>query len=83
MQSRVVPIGNSHVIRIPKQLLEQSGISGEVELEVREGQIIIRATRQPRAGWDAAFREMADHGDDILRDTAASATAWDAAEWEW
>ena len=34
MRARVVKIGNSQGIRIPKPLLEQTGITGDVELEV-------------------------------------------------
>jgi antitoxin MazE len=83
VKARIVRIGNARGIRIPKPLLEQSGISGEVELEARRGQIIIRGVRHPHAGWEAAFREMAEQRDDILSDSAASATAWDTTEWEW
>ncbi|HWK89401.1 MAG TPA: AbrB/MazE/SpoVT family DNA-binding domain-containing protein [Longimicrobium sp.] len=83
MRARVVRIGNSRGIRIPKPMLEQSGIEDEVDLEVEDGQIVIRAFRHPRAGWDAAFAEMAKRGDDELLDGAAAPSAWDEEEWEW
>ncbi|HET7273824.1 MAG TPA: AbrB/MazE/SpoVT family DNA-binding domain-containing protein [Longimicrobiaceae bacterium] len=59
-------IGNSKGIRLPKLLLQESGLDEEVELEVEDGQIIIRSPERPRAGWPAAFREMARNGDDAL-----------------
>jgi hypothetical protein len=39
ISGRVVKIGNSQGIRIPKLLLEQSGIQEKVNLEARNGQI--------------------------------------------
>jgi antitoxin MazE len=83
MRTRVVKIGNSKGIRIPKPLLEQSGIADEVDMEIEDGQIVIRAVRHPREGWDAAFAEMAHRGDDRLLDDVPSTSTWDEEEWEW
>ncbi|HYW11062.1 MAG TPA: AbrB/MazE/SpoVT family DNA-binding domain-containing protein [Longimicrobium sp.] len=83
MRARVVKIGNSRGIRLPKPMLEQSGIGDEVELEVEAGQIVIRAVRHPREGWDVAFAEMARRGDDKLLDDVPSTSTWDEEEWEW
>ena len=51
MKTRIVPIGNSQGIRIPKVLLEQVGLKGEVELSVDGDSLIIRPAASPRAGW--------------------------------
>jgi antitoxin MazE len=84
MRTRIVRIGNSHGIRIPKPILEATGLSDEVQLEVAEGQLIVRPARGPRQGWDASFREMAERGDDRLLDAEAiEASGWDEDEWEW
>jgi antitoxin MazE len=83
MRARVVKIGNSKGVRIPKPMLEQSGIGDEVELEAEDGHIVIRAIRHPREGWDAAFAEMARRGDDKLLDDVPSTSTWDEEEWEW
>ena len=42
MKTRIVPIGNSQGIRIPKPLLEQAGLSGEVEIRALDGTLVIR-----------------------------------------
>jgi antitoxin MazE len=81
MKARIVRIGNSQGIRIPKPLLEQSGLHEEVELEVQNGQIVIRPAAHPRQGWDAAFQQMAKQGDDELLDPEVSSD-WDGEEWE-
>lgn len=84
MKARLIRIGNSQGIRIPKPLLEQTGLSGEVEISVKDHSLVIRAARKPRAGWDAAFREMAKRGDDALLDAdVGSLSSWDQEEWEW
>ncbi len=84
MKTRIVPIGNSQGIRIPKPLLEQTGLSGEVEISAEDGTLVIRPVRRPRAGWAAAFQEMARRGDDAsLDDAAPSLSDWDEGEWEW
>jgi len=84
MRVRIVKIGNSQGIRIPKPVILQAGITGEVELNVEENRLIISSVDRPRAGWAEAFRNMAKRGDDVLLDGDVSyASRWDAEEWEW
>ena len=84
MKTRIVPIGNSQGVRIPKPLLEQTGLSGEVEISAEDNALVIRPAKRPRASWAAAFREMARRGDDALLDgEAPSLSDWDEGEWEW
>lgn len=82
MKTRIVPIGNSRGVRIPKPLLEQTGLDGEVEIQARNGSLIITQARKPREGWAEAFAEMARRGDDALLDPEIP-TTWDLTEWEW
>jgi antitoxin MazE len=42
-----VQIGNSQGVRIPKPLLEEAGLAGDVELHAEDGRIVI-ASPQPR-----------------------------------
>lgn len=84
MKTRIVKIGNSQGIRIPKLLLERSNLVEEVELEAQDNRIIIRASKQPREGWEKAFRAMAERGDDELLDKRLHAqTRWDGDDWQW
>lgn len=84
MRTRIVKIGNSQGVRIPKLLLERSNLAEEVELEAEDNRIIIRSTRQPRQDWEQAFRAMAKRGDDALLDEHSPAqTRWDEDEWQW
>jgi antitoxin MazE len=84
LRTKLIKIGNSQGIRLPKTLLEQSGILGEVEIELQPEGIMIRpiAPPQARSGWEKAFAEMNAIGDDRLLDEP-TATAWEETEWEW
>ena len=84
MRTRIIQIGNSQGIRIPKPVLEQTGLEGEVELEVQDRQITIKPIGHPRQGWSEAFRQMAEQQDDVLLDPDETGqTAWDQDEWQW
>ena len=84
MRGKIVRIGNSRGIRIPKPLLEQTGLIGEVEIAVEGNALVIRPVQRPRQGWAKAAEEMATQGDDTLLDgDVALRTDWDAEEWQW
>ena len=84
MRARVIKIGNSKGLRIPKPILEQTGIMDDVEIEVEKNQIIIRPVKDVREGWDDAFKLMSQKGDDklIIEDDNIS-HSWDEEEWQW
>ena len=84
MKTRIVRIGNSQGIRIPRPLLEAAGLEGEVVLTAERGLLVVRPARAPRAGWSEAFAEMALRGDDMLLDAAPpTLSEWDEEEWQW
>ena len=84
MRTRIIRIGNSQGVRIPKSLLDQSGLMDEVDLEVEDGKIVLRAPENPRAGWEEAFALMHERGDDVLLDgDQLGSSSWDEEEWEW
>jgi len=64
---KVVAIGNSRGIRIPKAILAQCEISDAVHLVVEGQQIVLTPAQvEPRAGWHEAAERMARRGDDRL-----------------
>lgn len=83
MRASIIRIGNSHGVRIPKVLLEQSRLGTEVELEVEDDKIVIRSAAHPRKGWGEQFQAMAESGDDELLDQEVNLSSWDKDEWEW
>jgi antitoxin MazE len=79
MKLKLVHIGNSRGIRLPKAVIEQCGLSGDIDLEVSEGQVILRPARRPRTGWAEAFRKA---GPSPLLDPETP-TEFDHTEWTW
>jgi antitoxin MazE len=82
IKARIVRIGNSQGIRIPKLLLEQAQLPAEVELYAEPGRLLVRAARRPRDGWAEAARAMRARQQDGLLDEP-TATAFDVEEWTW
>lgn len=79
MKTRLVRIGNSRGLRLPKPLLDQVGLEDEVEIRIEAGALIIAPAASPRAGWAEA---AAKYGPSGLLD-APAATRFDDAEWAW
>jgi antitoxin MazE len=82
MKARIVRVGNSRGIRLPKPLLELAGLREEVEIHAEPGRIVIESAARPRSGWADAARRMATEGDDGLLDQPTR-TRFDAEEWTW
>ena len=84
VKTHIIKIGNSQGIRIPKLLLQQVGLSNEVEVEAQPGQLVIRPLALARRDWEQAFQAMNTQGDDHLLDPEPLVlTAWEANEWAW
>lgn len=83
-RARLIAIGNSRGVRIPKPFIQQAGLGDEVDLQVSDDAIVIRSSRRPRTGWAAAFAQMAKRQDDRLLDRRASwGNKFDKADWQW
>ncbi|MBN1362817.1 MAG: AbrB/MazE/SpoVT family DNA-binding domain-containing protein [Sedimentisphaerales bacterium] len=68
---RLIRIGNSKGIRLPKAVIEQAGLHDEIEMEIKDGRVILSSARPARAGWEGAARACHDAGHDDLGE-------WDA-----
>ncbi len=81
-RTRIVRIGNSRGIRVPKGLLDQAQLPEDVELQAERGRLVVRAARGPRAGWVEAAKAMRTRADDQLLD-APTPTRFDDKDWQW
>ena len=82
MKAKIIRIGNSRGIRLPKPLIDQVGLAEEVDLEVRDGKIVISPSARVRSGWAVAALALADRREDSLLDSFVP-THFDDQEWEW
>mgnify|MGYP006286234199 FL=1 len=83
VKAKVVRIGNSKGIRIPKTILEQCHINDEVELETRDDCLIIKSPHSVRENWETRFKEMRKNEDDVMFVKEDVSKEWDEEEWEW
>lgn len=82
MKTQIIKIGNSKGIRIPKALIEQSNLDGEVELIVVDEGLLIKSSDKPRTNWEKAFKEMSENDEDelIIKD---SSNNFEKENWQW
>jgi antitoxin MazE len=81
MKARLVRIGNSRGIRLPKAIIEQVGLDDEVELRVEEQRLVILPVARPRAGWGEAIQAMGAEPANPL--DPSTTTRFDETEWQW
>ena len=82
MKAKLIPIGNSRGIRLPKPLIQVAGLKKEVDINIRNGEIVIRPIEKARSGWGEAAKRLHDQKDDALLDKNNS-THFDETEWKW
>ena len=81
MVLKVVRIGNSRGVRLPRKVLDRCRVADAVTLEIRGRRIILTPLlRKPREGWNEAAKAMhAGGGDRLLIPDALT----DDADWVW
>jgi antitoxin MazE len=63
MNTRLIRVGNSQGIVLPKKLLQQYHLTGEVDLRpTPEGLLIAPVTTPRRQDWDARFQQALAQG---------------------
>ena len=82
MKTRIVRIGNSQGVRIPKPLIAAAGLDEDVEFQIVEAGILIANARSVRVGWEEAAAQMRAAGSDRLLDLPES-SEFDRTEWIW
>jgi antitoxin MazE len=82
MKTKIVRIGNSRGVRIPKPLLEEAGLGEVVELRITERGLVLERVGQVREGWEDAARS---HGVSNASpdDDPFLSNVFDDTEWEW
>ena len=72
MQAKLVKIGNSFGVRLPKTVIDTCGFSSDLELNVKGKSVVLTADKQPRQGWQEA-----------IQDEINSKPLRYLGEWEW
>jgi antitoxin MazE len=82
MKTKLIPIGNSRGIRIPKPMIKEANLLDDVEIKVIEGSIIITSLGKIRNGWSEYAKELNKREEDklIINETT---NKFDDNEWNW
>lgn len=81
MKARLIRIGNSRGVRIPKAVIDQVGLGGDIELQVQGNRVVITAASPPRTGWAVAAKQLATESRGLL--DVLSPTCFDENQWRW
>jgi len=82
LKARLIRIGNSRGLRLPKPLISEAGLEEEGEVHVRDGALIITSAARPRTGWAEAAKRIHERHEDTLADRPAD-TEFDKKQWQW
>jgi antitoxin MazE len=78
---KVVPIGNSRGVRLPKATLAKYSIKESVLLEERPEGILLRSKNDKRLSWEETFKDMAREREDWNDLEPAIADGLDKETW--
>ena len=82
VELKLVRIGNSRGVRLPKAVIERYQIKDALVLEAREEGLLLRGTLDKRMTWEETFRDMARENEDwgdfdsTVGDGIAAAEKW-------
>lgn len=84
METKLIKIGNSYGVRIPKSLINQYGLKTEIDIEPTANGILISSKKKAREGWAERIDEAikADHlpDDELLEGFTDDFTE---NQWQW
>jgi len=64
IELKVVAIGNSRGVRLPKAVLDKYAIKEELVLEERADGLLLRSRSDKRLSWEDTFKDMAKERED-------------------
>jgi antitoxin MazE len=81
MEVSLINVGNSKGIILSKTIIEKYGFVEKIELVMKQDHLELKPVKPPRQGWDEAFKEMHEKGEDrLLDDDVLDDDLWE--EWK-
>jgi len=81
LELKVIQIGNSRGVHLPKTVLDKYAIRDAVVVEEREDGLLLRSKRDRRLSWEDTFRDMAREREDWSDLDATLPDGLDKAPW--
>lgn len=83
MKVPIIKIGNSTGIEIPQSVLDDYMIKDEVELVLKNNEISLKPSRNPREGWSELFEKETRKEEIEEEKFSFIKTKFDDEDWEW
>ena len=86
MNTKIIAIGNSQGVRLPKTVLRRAGLElgTPLTIDVQSGsRVVLTPNRHPREGWEEAFRRHPPRKSDYPWREVSPTLASDDKEWTW
>ena len=64
VELKIVAIGNSRGVRLPKEIIERYAIEDTIVLEAREEALVFRNKHDKRLSWEDTFKETTRERED-------------------
>ena len=80
IELKIVAIGNSRGVRLPKEIIERYAIEDTIVLEICEDALVFRNKRDKRLSWEDTFKDMAREREDRSGFEGTIADGLDPAE---
>ena len=78
---KVVAIGNSRGVRLPKEILSKYAFGDSVVMEQREEGVLLRSKKDKRLSWEETFKDMAREKEDWSDLDAAAGDGLEDLPW--
>lgn len=82
MKGKLVRIGNSRGVRLPRAVIEEAGLREDLEIRIEGRTVVLSSPARVREGWTDAARKLVDRGEADLLDLPSENT-FDREDWEW
>lgn len=83
MQSKLVPIGSSRGIRIPKMLIEKYHLQDGIDITEQKNGLLIQPKQALRSGWAEQFAALAKQETTSFEEWMSADNTFDEEGWEW
>ncbi len=84
METKLIKIGNSFGVRLPKSLIQQYELSNNIEINPTVDGILIKSKKKARAGWTEQLTVAIDGGCKPDQELLEGFTdEFTDSEWKW
>jgi antitoxin MazE len=80
VELKIVAIGNSRGVRLPKEIIERYAIEDTIVLEAREEALVFRNKHDKRLSWEDTYKAMAQEREDWSEFEGTAGDGIDPAE---